>query len=122
MCIVSAVGDHYRQTPPWEQPWNPHKRWPEIEPLIPTTPPKEATPQDIEDLTKAFKKAFEIDQEEGQENCVDPEKYAFIDEMIEMFERKILDITVERLDSSDDATIEEYAEAIRNLKSIKKLL
>jgi len=102
VCIVSAVGDNFRDTFPEKYPWypttSPNTYPPSIIPtsvpttVIPVTPDlsKFATKEDIEDLRKTMeelklllKAAIRYDEMTQQRECETAEKIALIKQVAE---------------------------------------
>ena len=81
MCVVSNIGDRYRDMFPERHPWalpyvNPEPWW------VPTKGPTEeefnALKKEVEELRKLLKAAKKFDEATGQPHCEQEEKIAFI--------------------------------------------
>lgn len=121
MCVVSFVSDQFNPGGiPWTQP-KPQEVypdvWPQIEPLIPETPsePEDLDLKEILAFIKAIGIAREYDVANGEEDCPDPLKMKFIDQLITNLFKAIK----EAADAGNTEDIEEMTNLIETLKTIK---
>lgn len=109
MCIVSNVGDEWskRQRNAWVAPPQPF-------PFdLPRHPDKNDT-EHVKKLVKALEGAREKDVKEGNEECADKEKLAFIDDLIDTMKIKLADAVLE-----DESAVEEIKSLIVSLEKVK---
>lgn len=90
MCVVSMVGDHYRDTFPKKE------YWPGIQPHINPPPHIYITPQeitraefdalkkDVEEMKELLKRAKKYDEETGQPDCEMDEKVALLKQVAKL--------------------------------------
>lgn len=87
MCVVSYVGDYWREKLPEKHPWatpfpsDPIPNWPSS--LNPTREEFEALKKEIEELKKLIIAAKEYDEKTGQPECETDEKVALIKKFAE---------------------------------------
>ncbi len=93
MCVVSSVGDYYRDRSPWITPW--------ITPQAPVYPPFKDTvtreefdrlKKELEELKKVLKAAKIFDEATGQEDCELDDKVAVIKRAAELLGVDLEDI------------------------------
>lgn len=78
MCVVSAIGDNYRQNFPY--------RWPNVTPDVMGTISRnefEALKREVEQLKKVLEEAKKFDVATGQPHCEMDDKVAFIKKLAE---------------------------------------
>ena len=69
MCVVSMIGDHYRQTIPERFP-----DWTQLEPKGPTRSEFDALKKMVEEMKQLLDKAIEYDKNNKEPNCQTDEK------------------------------------------------
>ena len=86
MCVVSAIGDNWREQP-WKYPSiprEPFNPWEYVPKKAEVDPEEfEALKKEIEELKKLLKAGKEFDEKTGQPNCELDEKVEFIRKMAE---------------------------------------
>lgn len=93
MCVVSNVGDYYRDRSPWIQPWiNPQS--PVYTPFKDTVSREEfdRLKKELEELKKVIKAAKVFDEATGQPDCELDDKVAVIKKAAELLGVDLEDI------------------------------
>lgn len=78
MCVVSNIGDSYRDSFPDKHPWYPANPFTPNPPIFVPAAEFEKLKKEVEELKEQLKKAKKFDEETGQKDCEMEEKIAFL--------------------------------------------